>query len=339
MAETDNPWKQALDELFPLALMFFLPEPARKLNPARGFEALETELRPLLPISKTGLKRVDKLVKVWRKESSDGAILESGAEEEDYYHFEAQYQKEADFEKRMSDYNDVARVQMHNPVVSVAILGDEDRDWRPSVYHWEKDGCEFTFKFKTIKLLDWRGQEEELYRHDNPFALFVLAHLLILPTENDPEARAKEKFRLWCRACGHKMEVQDLNCLLRLIDWMLLLPQEINRPLLIQFQHWREDNPMPFISVFEQEILDQKQQLLAKDQQLLAKDQQLLAKDQESRANCLHGIALALKLKFQKEGETLFAVVQKQTDVAFLQRFLDSIEAATTCEELRKLLP
>ena len=232
----------------------------------------------------------------------------------------------------MSDYNDVARVHLRNPVVGVAILGDEDPDWRPGVYHWQKDGCALTFQFQTIKLLDWRGQEELLFRHENPFALFVLAHLLILPTENDPEGRAQQKLRLWRRACEHKMEEQDRNCLLRLIDWMPLLPQEFNRPLLFQFQNWREDNPMPFVSVFEQEILDQKQQLLTKDQQLLTKDQQI-------RAGYLRGIALGLKLKFQAEGEALVAEVQKQTDLGWLQRFLDRIEAATTCDELRQLLP
>ena len=54
-------------------------------------------------------------------------------------------------EKRMSDYNDVARVYLRHPVISVAILGDEDPDWNPEIYHWQKGGCELTFKFKLVK--------------------------------------------------------------------------------------------------------------------------------------------------------------------------------------------
>ncbi len=96
---------------------------------------------------------------------------------------------------------------------------------------------------------------------------------------------------------------------------------------------------MPFVSIFEQEILDQKQQLLSKDQQLLFKDQQLLFREQEVRSSCLRGIALGLKLKFPEEGPALLTEVQKQTDIGWLQRFLDSIEAARTCDELRNLLP
>jgi hypothetical protein len=234
--------------------------------------------------------------------------------------------------KERSDYNDVARVHLRHHVISVAILGDEDPDWNPEVYHWEKDGCELTFKFRLIKLLRWRGKEQELLSHDNPFALFVLAHLLILPTQDDEETRAEWKLRLWQKACVPKMEEQDRNCLLRLIDWMLLLRQERNRPLLQQFSDWRKENPMPFISVFEQEILDQKQQLLTKDQQLLTKEQQV-------RESSLRGIALGLKLKFKEEGQALFAEVQKQTDLDWLRRFLDCIDSADSLDDLRKLLP
>jgi hypothetical protein len=209
MAETDNPWKQALDELYPLAMLFFLPVQAAAVAWNREVESLETELRPMLPTTQTGLKSVDKLVKLWRKQTVEGEVLEEGTEDEDYYHFEVQYRKEEGFEKRMSDYNDVARVHLHHHVVSVAILGDEDPDWQPQVYHWEKDGCELTFKFRLVKLLRWRGQEQELLGHDNPFALFVLAHLLIVPTSKDEEDRAGWKLRLWQRACECKMEDQD----------------------------------------------------------------------------------------------------------------------------------
>jgi len=344
MAETDNPWKETLDTLFPLAMQFFLPPSARRTDWTHDYESLETDLRPILPASQTGLLRVDKLVKVWCWQTAE--VAEAGTQEPEFYHFEVQYRYEQDFEKRMSDYNDVARVQLRSHVISVAILGDENPDWRPEIYHWEKDGCELTFKFRLIKLLDWRGRELELFEHANPFALFVLAHLLIEPTREDEESRAQWKLRLWQRACEHKMEEQDRNTLLRVIDWMLLLPVERNRPLLQQLSDWRKENPMPFVSIFEQEILDQKQQLQTKDQQLQAKDQQLQTKDQQlqtkdqqQREICLRGIELALKLKFQTAGQALFVEVQKQADLDWLRRFLERIESAASVDELRQLLP
>jgi len=88
---------------------------------------------------------------------------------------------------------------------------------------------------------------------------------------------------------------------------------------------------MPFVSIFEQEILDQKQEVLKQKELVKAKDQQI-------RASHLQGIALGLKLKFATAGEALFAEVQKQTDLEWLQRFLTRIESADSVEELRQLL-
>src|SRR4051812_21088396 len=97
VAETDNAWKEALHKLYPPAMTFFLPESARRVDWTLDYESLETDLRPLLPDSQTGLKLVDKRVKVWCHLSATGEILDEGAEQEEYYHFEAQYGKEADF--------------------------------------------------------------------------------------------------------------------------------------------------------------------------------------------------------------------------------------------------
>jgi hypothetical protein len=103
---------------------------------------------------------------------------------------------------------------------------------------------------------------------------------------------------------------------------------------------------MPFVSVFEQEILDQKQlisdqqqQLRDKEQQVRDKEQQVRDKEQQARDSCLEGIALGLKLKFKEQGQALFAEVQKQADLDWLRRFLRSIESADSLEDLRKLLP
>jgi len=96
---------------------------------------------------------------------------------------------------------------------------------------------------------------------------------------------------------------------------------------------------MPFVSIFEQEILDQKQEVLKQKQEVLKKDQEILKKDQQARETCLEGIALGLKLKFPAAGEALLAEVQKQTDLDWLCRFLTRIEPAGSVEELRHLLP
>src|SRR5262249_3375121 len=111
-------------------------------------------------------------------------------------------------------------------------------------------------------------------------------------------------------------------------------------------QQWREETPVAFVSVFEQEIIEQKQRLLASEQEIRTKEQEILNKnqeirdrEQEARDVLLRGIELALKLKFKEEGQALFTEIRKQTDPAWLRRFLDSIDPANSCGELRQLLP
>ena len=79
MAETDHPWKEGLDKLYPLGMGFFLSDAAERVDWTRDPESLETDLRPFLPDSQTGLRLVDKLVKVWRKQTAEGETQEAGA--------------------------------------------------------------------------------------------------------------------------------------------------------------------------------------------------------------------------------------------------------------------
>jgi hypothetical protein len=105
---------------------------------------------------------------------------------------------------------------------------------------------------------------------------------------------------------------------------------------------------MPFVSIFEQVILEQKQQILSQaerirayKQKIVTLEQLILDREQQAHVSCLDGIALGLKLKFREEGQALFAEVQKRIDLDldWLIRFLNSIELVDSLDDLRKLLP
>src|SRR5690349_3848262 len=98
MADYDSPWKEVLDKFLALVLAFLLPKAFREIDWTKDPDSLETELRKVLPEAEGGLKRVDKLVKVVRKDSGDPA----------YLHVEAQMFREDDFERRMYVYNSKA---------------------------------------------------------------------------------------------------------------------------------------------------------------------------------------------------------------------------------------
>ncbi len=63
------------------------------------------------------------------------------------------------------------------PVASFAVLGDASRRWRPERYGWSLWGFEMTLRFPVVKLIDWKGREEELLASRNPFALITQAFL------------------------------------------------------------------------------------------------------------------------------------------------------------------
>jgi hypothetical protein len=81
-------------------------------------------------------------------------------------------------------------------VASLAVLADDDPNWRPSEFRQELFGCETAIRFPTTKLLDFAANEAELEASPNPFSKVVLAHLKAVQTQADPAARQAWKTRL-----------------------------------------------------------------------------------------------------------------------------------------------
>ncbi|MEA1053973.1 hypothetical protein U5801_29785, partial [Lamprobacter modestohalophilus] len=62
-------------------------------------------------------------------------------------------------------------------VVSLAVLSDTNRQFRPESYEDGRWGCDIIFRFPTVKLLDYTEPERwaELEASDNVFALVIMA--------------------------------------------------------------------------------------------------------------------------------------------------------------------
>jgi len=96
-------------------------------------------------------------------------------------------------------------------VVSLAILGDEDPNWRPSRFEHGRWGCRAGIEFPVFKLLDYAVHEQVLEADPNPFALLVLAHLKTLQTRRDPAAREGWKVRLVRGLYGRGLGAEDVR--------------------------------------------------------------------------------------------------------------------------------
>lgn len=118
-------------------------------------------MHKLLHASATGKRYVDKPVKVCTRDGDDG-----------YIHAEIQAHCEADFGLRVKEYNDKAEDRHRHPVVSVALLLDDDPDWRPASYVYEKWGFRKVVAFPLVKTLDWSHHEANLWQQDNSLPCF-----------------------------------------------------------------------------------------------------------------------------------------------------------------------
>ncbi|MEO5332693.1 MAG: hypothetical protein H7839_11775 [Magnetococcus sp. YQC-5] len=102
-------------------------------------------------------------------------------------HVEIQGNRDPNFEERMFTCQYRAFDLYKRPVVSLAILADEEGTWRPSAFDYQKWGSKVSFQFNAIKLLDYLSRLDLLESSANPFAIVTLVHLT--QTDQEPTGR------------------------------------------------------------------------------------------------------------------------------------------------------
>lgn len=164
-ADYDSPWKEILEHYLPEFPAFFFPNIYAEVDWHLGYEFLEQELQQVVRDAETGARRVDKLVKVWRVGGNEFWVL---------IHLEVQGQKDTDFSERIYIYNYRIFDRFRQKMVSLAVLTDGNRKWRPYRYGYKLWGTEVLLKFASVKLLDYQDRWADLVLDPNPFAIVVM---------------------------------------------------------------------------------------------------------------------------------------------------------------------
>ncbi|MEA5533461.1 cytosolic protein [Crocosphaera sp. XPORK-15E] len=222
--EFDSPWKDILEDYLPQFIAFFFPQVYTEIDWNLGFEFLDQELRQVVKEAELGKRYVDKLVKLYQQGQEVWVLL----------HIEIQSQYEVDFAKRMFTYHYRIFDRYDKKVGSLAILGDESKNWRPCEFNYELFGSKITFEFPVVKLLDLGQDWEALENSHNPFAVVVMAHLKANKTKKDKNERLRWKIALIKVLYDQRYKKEDIIKLFKFIDWVMNLP----KPLEIQF--WQE---------------------------------------------------------------------------------------------------
>jgi predicted transposase/invertase (TIGR01784 family) len=135
--------------------------------------------------------------------------------------------------------------------VSLAILADDNEDWYESVYFNKTWGCLTLFRFPVAKILDYKNQHDALEVSDNPFAVVVAAHLRTLETKGDTASRRIRKIELTKNLYRRGFKKQDILNLYRFIDWIMVLPEELEESYHQEIAKFEEERKMRYITTAE----------------------------------------------------------------------------------------
>jgi hypothetical protein len=299
--EWDGPWKEAL-ECLNLVFGLLWPDVPGEVALDKGWTPLEQELQKLTPDSSSGLLRVDKLFEMAAKGSGDPRFA----------HFEAQMARDLELPWRMFKYGRRAGEHFNQPVGRFAILGDDDPDWKPNTYREGVLGCEDTFTFRVVKLIEWRDRMGELEAGDNLFGLFLCAHLETMATRGDVPRRQDAKFRILANLLRRDVPQADFRRWYRLIDWIMKLPEDANRAVWLRLQELKEPKPVSHVTFAE-----------------------IYGREKGIKEGIKDSLREALVAKFPQEGPVLAEECKDEQDVERLKALLRHAVLAQSPDDFR----
>ncbi|MSU77387.1 MAG: hypothetical protein EXS16_04735 [Gemmataceae bacterium] len=305
----DSPWKDALHFYLPAFILFFYPDIYADIDWTRPYEDLDKEFQKIARRVKFRKRYADKLFKVWLKDGTERWLL---------IHVEIQGDYDPDFQRRMFQYHLLAHQLYNHDVVSLAVLCDENENWRPERYGYEnwRSGIEMTFR--TAKLIDWLDKKTQLAESTNPFAAVVLAHLEAISARKDPAKLGQRKLELVKGLYRQNWSAEDVRRLFGLIDWVITLPEEFDEKFWADLNEYEEETKMEYVTSVER-IGIRKGIAIGHEQGLH------------------EGIGLILESKFGTEGARLLEKA-RGFNVSELRKFGQLVQKARTVDEVHAYL-
>jgi predicted transposase/invertase (TIGR01784 family) len=235
----DTPWKEILEVFFRQFMEFFVPGSEKDIDWSVAVKFLDKELQKLTKDSVVSRRHTDKLIEVTLKDNTKKWIL---------IHIEVQSQRDLNFSERMFVYNYRVYDRYKIPVTSVAILADDSLSWRPAPFQYGMWGSTMGLDYLKTKLLDYKQNWDYLKKEDNPFAIVVMAHLKALETRKDHSLRKQWKIELTKLLYGKGYSEKEVLNLYSFIDWVLTLPEALEKCFLEDLKQYEKEENMPYIT-------------------------------------------------------------------------------------------
>ena len=171
-------------------------------------------------------------------------------------------------------------------------------------------------------MLDYRPQGATLEASRNPFATVVLAHLQTQATRGDVAARSQTKLALTRRLYELRYSREEIINLFRFIDWVMRLPDAVEREFWQAIRAYEEAQRMPYITSVERIGMEQGLEQ---------------GRSEGLRQGLLAAIELGLDLKFGRDGLAILPEIQELTELATIEAVYHRLKGATTPAEVRQV--
>ncbi|CAM2009169.1 hypothetical protein [Acanthopleuribacter pedis] len=242
MSEFDNPWKHVAEDFFPELVAFFMPDAYREIDWEKPVESLDKDLPKEEVNDAVGDRRADKLFRV---------VTTDGDAQLVYLHIEFQNEVDEALSERMYIYNCRFFNKFRAPIVSLAILGDTNPDWRPEPFGFGKWGSILNFEFRIAKLMDYIAAREALESKENVIGLIVLAHLAGKLTRNRLDQRFQEKLAILKVLFAKEFDLKRFDRAIKFIDSVIDLPNEMDEPFREALQESVGEEKVAYLTSFE----------------------------------------------------------------------------------------
>jgi hypothetical protein len=180
-----------------------------------------------------------------------------------------------------------------------------------------------SLRYPVVKLLDYRGKEQQLEVDSNPFAAIVLAHLKAIETQGTPGERLTWKVRLVKGLYERGLRAEEIRQLFRLTDWMLTLPEDLEEGFLEELYRFEEERRMPYITSVER---------------LAMKKGRQEGIQEGLREGLMEGIAVALDTKFGAVDKELLGAIGALKSVGQMRKVARALKKAKSADDIQRLL-
>jgi len=199
-------------------------------------------LQKIVRDADSGRRYTDKLVKVYTLAGDEIWVL---------IHIEIQGKADGSFNERLYRYNyRLVDCYPQHKVASFAVLTNQLNCKDLGCYQQSLWGTQMKFDFPVLNLQLWSNRFAELEANPNPFAVIILAQLIAHNT-TDKQLLFEGKFRLIRQLYQRGYDRQDILELFRFIDWMLLLPKELELQLKHEVIKIEEEQKMAYVTSIE----------------------------------------------------------------------------------------